>query len=256
MFNWLWGERTPRELPESWRPILTSNATFRERLSPALQQEFDQRLIEFVEAKYWEGCGGLVLTDEHKVTIGAHAIRLVLGFERETLRDVKTVLVYPTPYEAKSQEVLGGNIVVEGVSQRAGESWYHGPVILAWSDIQECLEEEDYWKRRHPHNVIVHEFAHQLDYRNGRSADGIPPIESHEQAEEWVKVTDAAYQRLSRACERNQYTLIDCYGATNRAEFFAVTTEVFFEAPQEMAEQWPELYRVMQRYYRQDFLGQ
>ncbi len=252
MMNWLFGERKKRDLPESWGGILSRNAPFRERLDEDLREDLDQRIIEFVEAKNWEGCNGLEVLDEHKVTIAAHALRLVLAYEKETFHGVKSVLIYPTAYEAKSTEVLGGNVVIEGgVSQRAGESWYRGPVIFDWSDIVSCLHDETGW-HRYPRNVVLHEFAHQIDYQNGRAADGMPPLSSTQEVERWKEVTDAAYERLCRACERGQRTLFDCYGTTNRAEFFAVTTEAYFEAGADFAMQWPELYEVMKGFYRQE----
>ena len=101
-------------------------------------------------------------------------------------------------------------------------------------------------------NLVLHEFAHQLDMQNGRLADGVPPMESTEQYRRWQEVTDAEYDRLVFDCRHGRPTLLDCYGTTNRAEFFAVTTECFFERPQEMIRRHPELYAVFREYYRQD----
>ncbi len=235
-------------LPKEWQKILARNATFRSSLDPATQKRLDLGIAVFVNDKYWEGCGGLELGDEHRVTIAAHALRLTLGFEEDLFDDVKTILVYPSTYKAQAKEHIGGGIIVEGKSARLGESWYHGPVILAWSDIESQI-----LHRGNPRNVIAHEFAHQLDYRNGRDADGVPPIESAELATRWLDVMQREYEKLCQICQqRGKRSVLDCYGATNRAEFFAVATESFFEATDQLSQECPDLFQELQNFYRQD----
>lgn len=233
--------------PEMWEAILVRTAPFRQHLDAAFREKLDRGIMYFVNSRVWEGCGGLCIEDEHRVTIAAHAMRLTLGFEDDYFDDVETVLVYPSPYEAPHRQPIGSGLVLEGHSSRRGESWYHGPVILAWSDIVPTIHQDC-----GPHNLILHEFAHQLDYRNGSEADGVPPIESAEQADEWISVMDAAYDRLLKQCKRGQATSIDQYATTNMAEFFAVTTELFFESPHLLSIQWPEVFRVLKRFYKQD----
>ncbi|QDV85851.1 zinc-dependent peptidase [Planctomycetes bacterium TBK1r] len=236
-----------RPFPESWNAVLERNALFRSRLDPARRTLLDHAMLCFTDSHTWEGCGGFSLREEHQATIAAHAMRLTLGFSEDYLGDVDSILVYPSAYEAPHRQHIGSGVVMEGHSQRIGESWYHGPVILAWDDIQSHVQSS-----RRPHNVILHEFAHQLDFRNGRDADGIPPIETNEQADEWVSVTDAAYDQLCKIYESGRTDLIDEYATVSKAEFFAVTTEVFFEASGLLAKQWPELFQVMKRFYNQD----
>lgn len=251
MFKWLrrYQRRrySQRTLPSTWTTTLARTARFRDRLAPRLRAKLDRAVTIFVEEKNWEGCGGLVIQDEHRVTIAAHASRLTLGFEEDYWDDVQSILVYPTPYIAPTQEPIGSGLVLEGESDRVGEAWYRGPIVLAWSDISDCCEPS-----LNPSNVILHEFAHQLDYRNGSDADGIPPMESREQADEWIEVCQRAYERLCLAYERRQSTALDDYGATSQAEFFAVATESFFETPHRVASQWPDLFAVLSRFYRQD----
>jgi Mlc titration factor MtfA (ptsG expression regulator) len=251
VFGWLRHRRRKRlpPFPASWADILAVHVPFRSRLTQELQQKLDHATQVLVAEKNWEGCGGLTLTDEHRVTIAAHASRLVLGFENDFFEEVPTILVYPTAYQAPTQNVLAPGIILETQSGRLGEAWYRGPVILAWSDVRDAGH-----GRNRGRNVVLHEFAHHLDMRNGRSADGVPVLESAMQAKRWLAVTSREYQRLRRACQFGQSTALDCYGATNMAEFFAVATEVFFEAPNRLRLEWPELYRVLTEFYRQSLL--
>ena len=236
-----------KPFPESWQEILHRNAPFRSRLDDRSRAKLDQGIVVFIDSRGWEGCGGLAITDEHRVTIAAHAMRLTLGFDDDYFDDIQSVLLYPNAYNAPNRRHIGGGMVLEGMSSRLGESWYHGPVILSWEDILSSLDSP-----YRPHNVILHEFAHQLDFRNGREADGVPPIESNEQAAEWLCVMQSAHERLCNEYRRGHHDAIDEYATTNMAEFFAVTTELFFEAPLLLTKNWSDVFRVMKRFYNQD----
>jgi Mlc titration factor MtfA (ptsG expression regulator) len=231
--------------PAAWSDILAANAPFRSRLAPAAQRKLDHSIQVLVAEKNWEGCGGLSLSDEHRVTIAAHVARLTLGFDDEYFDDVPSILIYPSAYEAPSLDVLGPGVVVEGRSGRLGEAWYRGPVILAWSDVPRAARPRGY------QNVVLHEFAHHLDMRNGRSADGVPVIESAEAAKQWLEVVPRDFNRLCSACRHGEAQVLDCYGATSMSEFFAVATEAFFETPRQLASTWPDLFQVLHRFYRQ-----
>ncbi len=133
-----------------------------------------------------------------------------------------------------------------GGSGRLGEAWYRGPVILSWADARAGGQDP-----RDGQNVVLHEFAHQLDMLDG-SADGIPPLPAGEPTRHWRTVMKAEYERLVRESERGRATLLDEYGATSEAEFFAVATECFFEKPLPLSREHPELYGVLSDFYRQD----
>jgi len=237
----------PVQLPEAWEQILDANVPYRRSLSAEMRERLDAGIVRFVEHKHWEGCNGLAVTDEHRVTIAGHAMRLTLGLDNSHFEHVKTVLLYPTTYRAVTQDHIGSGVVIEGRSDRLGEAWYRGPVILAWSDIQQEISRSS--RRR---NVILHEFAHQLDFRNGPDADGVPPIESHADAERWLEVMARDFDRLCEECRQRRRPVLDCYGTTDQAEFFAVATEAFFGTPQEVKQEWPDLYAELRRFYRQD----
>ncbi|MCG6158110.1 M90 family metallopeptidase [Rubinisphaera margarita] len=234
-------------LPDTWQQILKVNVPYRNSLSVEMRERLDAGIRRFVEHKYWEGCNGLSVTDEHRLTIAGHAMRLTLGFDDDHFDDVKSILLYPTTYRAVTKDHIGSGVIIEGQSDRLGEAWYRGPVILAWSDIQDEIAQSP--SKR---NVILHEFAHQLDFRNGRDADGVPPIESETDAERWLDVMRQGFERLCDDCRHRRRPVLDCYGTTNRAEFFAVATEAFFETPEDLKRDWPELHAELRRFFRQD----
>ena len=239
LFDWLKRRRRRRLLarpfPEAWRGYLRRNVAHYEYLSEAERAKLRDDLRVFVAEKNWEGCGGLAMTDEIKVTIAAQACLLVLALDHNYYDRVLSVLVYPHGYR---DEANG-----EG---RSGEAWYRGPVVLAWEDVR--------YEGRHPregHNVVFHEFAHQLDMLDG-GINGTPPLRDAAQARRWHDVMTAEYKRLVAASERGRATLLDHYGATDEAEFFAVCTECFFDRPVEMRREYPQLYDLLREYYRQD----
>jgi Mlc titration factor MtfA (ptsG expression regulator) len=238
---------TNAAFPEPWEATLRAQARFAQLLVPEQQRRLRQSIQILVHEKYWEGCGGLVMSDEIKVTVAAHASRLTLGLEQEFFDHVKTVLVYPDAYTAPSRDVLGPGVVLEGQSERVGEAWHRGPVILAWQEVLGATR-----RGRRDGNVVLHEFAHQLDMRNGAEADGVPVIESKELAARWVRAMRHHYEWLCRACDHGHPTVLDCYGTMNLAEFFAVVTEAFFERPRALRQQMPQLYELFRDYYRQD----
>ena len=216
-------------LSPTWRDILQRHAQF----FRGLPREFQDKLVAstqvLVAEKHWEGCGGLTMTDEVKVTVAAHASRLTLGFDDQYFDNVQTVLVYPDAYVAPSQQVVGPGIVIESHAGRAGEAWHRGPVILSWSDVLAGAHGISRGR-----NVVLHEFAHQLDLQNGPVADGIPVIESRVQADTWQRCMQEHFDALCRDCTQARATLLDCYGSKSQAEFFAVASEAFFEMPSAM----------------------
>lgn len=250
-FQWFRQTRRHRILeqpfPEEWLPILERNVYHYSRLTADEQAKLRDDLRIIVAEKYWEGCNGFTVSDEVKVTIAAEASLLLLGFKDQYFDMVQSVLVYRDAYRAHSQRVAQGGVILEGDSDREGEAWYRGPVVLSWADALAGA--------RHGHhgsNLVLHEFAHQLDMQNGRTADGTPPLESVEQYRRWQEVFTSEYERLIRDCERGRPTVIDYYGTTNAAEFFAVTTESFFERPTRLAQHHPDLYEIFRDYYHQD----
>jgi Mlc titration factor MtfA (ptsG expression regulator) len=147
---------------------------------------------------------------------------------------------------AHTRQPIGGGHVLEGEDARLGEAWRDGVVILAWDEVK-CGAADV----RDGQNVVLHEFAHQLDQQDG-TADGTPVLESRSQYMSWARVLGAEYERLRRNAWLGRPGLLDEYGATDPAEFFAVATECFFEKPKELRRKHPELYDELLAYYRLD----
>jgi Mlc titration factor MtfA (ptsG expression regulator) len=248
LFAWLRSRRrrkiAAQPFPAAWDSILKTNAYFYWNLSHDRQLRVRQYIQILVAEKNWEGCGGLVLRDEHRVTIAAQLAKFTRGNPEETFDQVRSILIYPDAYMARSHNQIGAGVIVESASGRLGEAWYRGPVILSWADVLTTSRGTGYGR-----NVVVHEFAHQLDMRNGSHADGIPVIESADFARRWVQTMPLAWERLIRECQSGISTCLDCYGATNQAEFFAVASEAYFELPDDLQSQWPEVYRLLNEFY-------
>lgn len=249
LFSWLKRRRRRRLLaepfPDEWRDVLTDNVHHYARLSAANRAKLCDDLRILVAEKSWEGCGGLTMTDEVRVTVAAQAALLLLGFSDEYFDAVRSILVYPDAYVVPNESTNRAGVVIQGESAREGEAWHRGPVVLSWSDALAG-------GRGHSHgNLVVHEFAHQLDMRNGE-ADGIPAMASREQYRRWVRVTRAAFRQLRHDCRHGEPTLLDCYGTKNRSEFFAVASETFFQHPRELADLHGDLYDALAEFYHQD----
>ena len=252
LFAWFRARRRrkllSRPFPPAWMEHLKTNVWPYARLSEPEQSRLRDDLRIFVSEKYWEGCAGLTVTEEMQVTIAALACLLVLGHpdhQRHYPR-VLSMLVYPSAYQAPQQRVGRDGVVHEGEEVRLGEAWYRGPVILAWDEVLAGGRRESPGR-----NVVLHEFAHQLDMED-RSVDGTPPLENPEQYRRWHEVMTLEYSRLVREAERGQVTLLDQYGAVSEIEFFAVATECFFERAIALQQRHPQLYRTLQMFYRQD----
>ena len=252
IFHWLKQRRRAKLLanpfPTTWDEIIRTNVVHDRHLTLQQQQKLRQLVQVFVPEKNWEGCGGLVLTDEIKVTIAAQACLMVVGMKQEMLFEhVLSILVYPTSYVAKGTRIFRAGLVLEGGEARLGEAWWQGPVILSWADVKSGAAHET-----SGHNLVLHEFAHQLDMMNGRSCDGVPVMESAEQLDRWISVLGAEFQQLVEQCSHSHHGVIDCYGATNPAEFFAVITEAFFEQPRALQIHHLEAYDVLKDFYQLD----
>jgi Mlc titration factor MtfA (ptsG expression regulator) len=250
LFRW-WRNRRRRKilaepLPHSWETIIQEGVKHDAVLSPTARTKLRQAVQLIIAEKDWEGCRGLELTDEMRVTIAALAAILILGFDDYYFDNVQTILVYPDAYVVTQEKALGGGATLEEESDRLGEAHHRGPVIVSWDEVREGGLRPGYGQ-----NLVFHEFAHQLDMLNGEF-DGTPDLPTRELSERWSKIMDREYRRLQHAEQRGRETLIDPYGASDPVEFFAVTTECFFDTPQAMREQYPELYGLFRDYFKQD----
>lgn len=251
MLRWLTARRRRRILeapfPAAWDEHIARNVAAARRLSLAQRMKLRELVQIFLAEKHFEGCGGLDLTDEIRVTLAAQACLLLLGHGDLSLYDdVGSILVYPSIVRSPPRPLgffeqprapVGAGALLQG------EAIMGGPVILAWDvALAGGLEEV-------PGNVVLHELAHKLDMANG-AVDGAPPLPSRARVRRWSAVCSAAFDRLRRDLAAGWPTAIDPYGATNEAEFFAVATEAFFTRPAELRASEPALYAELAAFYR------
>lgn len=238
--------RRAEPFPAGWLEIIERNVPYYGRLPEPDRTELQGHIQVFLDEKHFEGCGGLELTDEIKVTIAAQACLLLLHRETDYYKRLITILVYPSAYVANGVESLGGGLVLEGPQGRLGEAWTDGVVVLSWDDVRSGAADI-----RDGQNVVLHEFAHQLDQEDG-VADGAPTLAHRSSYVAWARHLGSEYEQLRKDENQGRKTVLDTYGATNPAEFFAVATECFFEKPAQLRKKHPELYEELKAYYRQD----
>jgi Mlc titration factor MtfA (ptsG expression regulator) len=249
MFTWLKNRRRRgllgQPFPPEWRSWLDRDMALY-RLLPEPKQAKLQDLIKvFIAEKNWEGCGGLALRDEMKVTISAQACLMALGFEPNYYFDgVQSILVFPDAFVEPRQRQQGALIVEEDV-ELLGEMSTQGAIVLTWNEVLETSR--DLSSRT---NLVVHEFAHHLDAAYGQPG-GLAAVGRTEH-ESWRAIIETEYERLVRQARRGRPTLLDPYGTLSKAEFFAVASESFFQQPHLLAQRHPELFGLLQGFYRQD----
>jgi Mlc titration factor MtfA (ptsG expression regulator) len=253
MFGWFTNRRrkklTQAPFPPAWEEVIQSNVAHYCMLDNVERAHLRSLVQVFIAEKYWEGAGGLTLTDEIRVTISAQACLLLLGLPHNYYQNVLTIIVYPStviPPRRKPGFFETPLTPVESEHPIIGQAFQQGPVIIIWDA---ALHDG-----RHPesgHNVIYHEFAHKLDMLDG-AADGTPPLRDRAEYRDWVQTCSREYLRLKHDTGKGRKSFLNAYGATDEAEFFAVATEQFFDQPLLMIKHAPDLYRVLKEYYRQD----
>ena len=229
--------------PAAWRAILRTNVAIYASLPPARRERLEELIRIFLAEKRFVGCAGQPIDDEVRVTIAAQACLLLLGREHRFFPRLVNVLVYPGAFVVERVRPEPSGILQERREVLSGESWTHGQVVLSWEDALAGGRIGDDGR-----NVVIHEFAHQLDQEKGY-ANGAPIAAASAQ---WAHVLSREYARLQQRAAVGEPTLIDPYGATAPHEFFAVASEVFFERPEALATEHPELYGELTRFYRLD----
>lgn len=240
--------------PEAWRAVLLDRMPYYGRLSNADRRELEGHVQVLVREKYFEGCGGVVVTDEMKVLIAGQAAVLLLHREDHYFPWMRTVLIYPNSFVGNGKSVGPAGVVTEGGSWRQGESWYMpgsgGPVVLSWADVVAGASDVSDGR-----NLVLHEFAHQLDADSG-AVEGVPYLPDAAARERWKRVMGREQANLSRDVRQGLPTVINPYGLENPAEFFAVAVEAFFERGAEVRARHAEMYELLAEYFRQDPAGE
>jgi len=253
IFRWL-TERRRRTLlahpfPDAWTRVLEANVAVYALLDEATQQRLRALTQVFVAEKEWEGCGGLELDDEIRVTIAGSACQMLLGRDHDLFKRARSILVYPSSVWKTARprsffdpraELPEDPVAVQGYAQQ------HGPVVLAWDSALRGARDPDDGR-----NLVIHEFAHQIDFLDGAS-DGTPPLPDFAARKAWAEACSRAFLADRKRAERGKKTVLDSYATKNEAEFFAVASEAFFERAHKMARDLPAVYAVLVDFYRQD----
>lgn len=232
--------------PEAWAQILLRNLEVYQRLSPPLRARLRELVKRFLHEKHFSGAGGLAITDEIRVTIAAEACLLIVGRPGGVYPGLRYIIVYPGAFLVEHDEPDELGVVDTSPQDLLGESWHNGKVILAWDSV--LRGSRNFFDGQ---NVVLHEFAHQLDSEDG-AVDGTPLLGGEHSYRSWAGVLSAEFAELRDASYHGRESLLDHYGASNPAEFFAVATETFFENPWRMAQNHAELFAVLQSYYHID----
>jgi Mlc titration factor MtfA (ptsG expression regulator) len=242
--GWLRDRRLQEPFPKYWQKILKAQVPLYRKLPPPLRRQLEQHVQLFLAEKSFYGCGGFEIDDTVRLTIAGHACLLIVARTFSDFDEVSSILVYPNAYHVREVE-SDGFVVSESNQIRAGEASSRGQVVLAWAECEKGAVDP-----HGHHNVILHEFAHQLDYLDG-TADGAPPL-SGEQAQHWQQTMTHAYEHLRYSLRHHQKPWLDPYGATEPAEFFAVLTEAFFQQPGHLKKEQPEVYQTLSGFFRFD----
>jgi len=252
-FQWMFGLKGLRRrrlrrqgIPREWRWVLEQEVLLYRRLPLRDREELHGHLQVLLAEKRFLGAWGIEVSQEMRLVVLAHAALLLLHRPTDYYPHFRTVILFPTTYLAPQRVMGAGGVVIEGYEARSGESWQRGPVVLSWEEARRSARGELGCR-----NIILHEFAHQLDYEDG-FAEGAPALPSPEMYRSWAATFSREYARLQDALEMGKETLLDPYGARSPAEFFAVATEAFFMCPRELQAGHPGLYRELSTYYRQD----
>lgn len=238
-----------RAFPSAWRTILRRRVPLVRRLPVDLQLQLKKHMQVFIAEKNFIGCAGLDITDEMRVVIAAQACLLLLNRKTDYFGNVRQILVYPAAFVVRRTSVESGGVQQEHRQTLAGESWSQGQVILSWQDTLDGSAVDNDGR-----NVVIHEFAHQLDQENGAAHGAPPPTPGDAQysAHRWSDVFHAAFSQLQAEVARGHHGVLNHYGAQDPAEFFAVACEAFYEQPQALEQAYPALYQELRGYYKVD----
>jgi len=232
-------------LTEAQKRILNDNVPLYRRLPDKLKKRLERHIQRFLFDKRFHGLQGVEIDDEIRFTVAGTACTLLLGRDDLEFAGFTNVLIYPSTFVSE-QRVQDGLVEQIGRPARLGESWKRGPLVLAWDSARHGAADI-----KDGHNVILHEFAHKLDEVDG-AMDGAPILEQRSHYVSWARTMQPAFDELQRNAARHVKSVMDHYGATNPAEFFAVLVETFYEKPRQLNKHHPELYAEMQRCFGVD----
>ena len=241
LFNWLSRSR-PTTIPDDLWVRTLATLPFIENLAVDEKKRLKFLAEQFLAEKEFSTGGGLQLSDEICVSIAAQGCLPVLNLGLAAYREWVGIVVYPNEFIVPRLIEDENGVVHEFTDVLSGEAWEGGPLVVSWRDVQMAGD---------GYNVVIHEFAHKLDMLNGE-ADGMPALHSGMSEAVWTETFFAAYEDFCQRVDRGEKTIIDPYASEDPAEFFAVLSESFFERPDVVDNEYPALYALLKRYYRQD----
>jgi Mlc titration factor MtfA (ptsG expression regulator) len=233
---------TTTEFPSPWEAILHRDVGFYSSLSEEDRRELKSYIRWFLATKEFEGCEGLTVTDEMRVIVAAQACLLLLHRQTPCYQSLRLIRIYP-----------GASFPISSQKDASGECWRQGIILLAWDAVRSGAANPF-----DGDNVVFHEFAHQLDNEESDTEGTpllcreLPKVDAPGAYSAWAMMLSKEYDDFRRAIESGVKTILDAYGATDTAEFFAVATECFFEKPQQVRDKHPELYAALKSFYKQD----
>jgi len=231
---------------KQWRKIIQQRMPYFKQMPADLQLQLKQHIQVFLAEKTFVGCNGVKINDEIRITVAAQACLLLLNRKTNYYPKLQTILVYPRAFVKEQQVTNKDGVQHLQKMALAGESWDFGKVVLSWQDTLDGAQIPDDGR-----NVVIHEFAHQLDQENGK-ANGAPILDKGQNYKCWSEVFSAQFKLLQRQAQTGTPSLFDYYGATEPAEFFAVVSEVFFEKAKQFHHEHPKLYQQLTQYYQVD----
>jgi MtfA peptidase len=243
LFDWL--RSRPQPIPDTlWRQTMASLPFFSD-LTNAEQQALKTLAESFLAEKEFSTGGSLELTDEISVAIAAQGCLPILELGLAAYRDWVGIIVYPDEFIVQREIADEAGVVHKYDDVLSGEAWEGGPLLVSWRDVQMAGG---------TYNVVIHEFAHKLDMLNGE-VDGMPALHSGITVSDWESIFHPAYDDFCRRVDSGEETIIDPYASEAPAEFFAVLSECFFGTPEVVEAEYPALYDLLRRYFRQDPLA-
>ncbi|MDP2825350.1 MAG: zinc-dependent peptidase [Sulfuritalea sp.] len=230
------------DIRESLWHEVEAGLPFLGHLAPDERAHLRQLARQLIAEKQWSGAQGLQLTPRIQLTIALQACLPILHLGLDWYAGWVGIVVYPGDFVIPRRLMDEDGVVHEFDDDAMGEAWYGGPVLISWFDHAEDADGI---------NVAIHEFAHKLDMRSG-DADGLPPLHAGMSRQRWIEVMSTAFDDFRQRVDRGEETPLDPYGAELPAEFFAVASEAFFETPELLKGEYPEVYGQFNLFYRQD----
>jgi MtfA peptidase len=238
-------KRAPLD-PTMWQAVV-ARASYLHGMSDDELARLARWVALFIDAKEFSTTHNVELTEEMRLTVAAQACLLILNLDIDYYAGWREIIIYPEEFIARHEYVDEAGVVHANRHPMAGEAWPKGPIVLSWEDTKASFETDGV-------NVVIHEFAHKLDMLNGE-ANGYPPLHKEMLRREWVGAFSQAYDDFCRRVDSGEDTEIDAYASESPGEFFAVLSEVFFEVPDLLVEQYPRVHEQMKAFYKQDPLA-